>query len=61
MCNGRSAQQESGAALSKSSTYVSRCALIRTDGQLIHIQLRQKQHELEGQFTRFILHKGTLK
>ena len=58
---------ESGAALSKSITYMYIYGqllykLIRTDGWvLIHIQLRQKQHDLEGQFTGFILHKGTLK
>ena len=55
MCVGkyeeRLAQQESGAALSNSSTYVSlynscyytRCALIRTDGRLLHMQFRLKQ------------------
>ena len=59
MCNGRSAQQESGAALSKNSmftagaktlySYYTRCALIRDRqpitcwGMTLHVQLRQKQ------------------
>ena len=57
MCNGRSAQQESRAALSKTSMFTAgaknyiqllyyRCALIRDrqlHGMTLHVQLRQKQ------------------
>ena len=48
MCNGRSAQQESGAALSKNSMFTAGLDIAnQLHGMALHVQLRQKQRVSE--------------
>ena len=54
MCNGRSAQQESGAALSKiiMYSYYTRCALIREVETVERRKIANEDQEVEGERCR---------